>query len=419
MYIKLDKVNNIVYTINTVTTDKIVNASASVTYTITATFAGNSSHKANSTTYVVTATKKTSNISSVAVNEVYYGNTSSINVTMNSTESGSVIIQIDNTNYTVGITSKEAKFTINTLSIGTHNVTVYYLGDDYYKVANPYKTSIKVKDKEISKISIDSFELKVGENKTITVKINDKVNNNVNITINGKVTNTGTLNGNTLTVNCSSEDYWNDYTCINNNSLMTLQSTSINHDFSGSYYSNYIYSDRLIYNTGTLTSINNTYSYNGHTWDYYRYVYGIDNRGKLHSTSDSINLINRRTLYGIYSNSSQEVIIEGLSGTINNSVDSYGLYVDAGEVNVSYASYDVKSNTNARGTYITNGTVNILSGTNNVNATNGYGVDISSGTVNIINPTINISGTNTYGVNITGGTANMLKRQEQMRMAYI
>ena len=124
----------------------------------------------------------------------------------------------------------------------------------------------------------------------------------------------------------------------------------------------------------------------------------------MHSTNDTINVINRRYLFGVYSNSTQEVIVEGLGGEMRGSVESYGIYIESGEANVGCNNFNVTSGGTSIGLYGPSATLYYTSGKINTNAPTSYGVYVTGGYANIQGGTIKATGTNAYGGYMTSGT---------------
>ena len=121
---------------------------------------------------------------------------------MNSTESGFVVIEVEGVNYTAGISNKTAKLDVSGLTVGTHEVKVYYGGDSYYGEANPITGMIVVNDKLPSVITIDDASLVIGKDTTFTAKLNN-VSGGVNFTVNGADTDTVTVAAGSYTVTAS------------------------------------------------------------------------------------------------------------------------------------------------------------------------------------------------------------------------
>ena len=188
------KVNGVAYSGLTFSINGVPGATissvSSGTYSVTATFTENATHYGNSTTRVFSADKTSAVIESVGAEPVYDGTESVIKVTMNNVESGFVLISVDGgNNISTAINNYTGNCSVS-LGVGMHNVTVYYIGDSEYTEAAPKQSIIVVNDKEATLITIDPVDLVVGENATITAKLNGLDNDNLVYEINGVVTDT-------------------------------------------------------------------------------------------------------------------------------------------------------------------------------------------------------------------------------------
>ena len=157
-------------------------------YTVTATFIGNATHNTGSATKVFNVDKVQAVIQSVGAEPVYIGSESVIIVKMNNTESGFIVLEIDGKNVTANIVNKTANYTV-ALSLGVHNVTAYFIGNTEYSAAIPVSAKVTVNERETSIITINDVDLVVGEDATITAKLNGVDDDNLTVLINGVETN--------------------------------------------------------------------------------------------------------------------------------------------------------------------------------------------------------------------------------------
>ena len=138
--------------------------------------------------YNFTIDKKESLIKEVVADPVIEGQTSIINVTMNSTESGSVIIEINGMNVTVPINNGNASFEIALNETATGKV--YYLGDDKFDAATPVEFTAVVNPKADSFVTITTDSLTICESATIEALVNGAASGDIIYMINGVETNT-------------------------------------------------------------------------------------------------------------------------------------------------------------------------------------------------------------------------------------
>lgn len=151
-------------------------------FNITAVVAENTYYNSASNYSTFTVYKHASAIESIVVpqNTLIVGDNAEIKVTMVNSESGIVLIELGNHNYTVPIEGKTATLNV-VLPVGEYTAIVYYPGDDKYNsTASQATAKFRVSDE---------MKLTVGENdgnKTpITIDVGDNSNGAVVVTING------------------------------------------------------------------------------------------------------------------------------------------------------------------------------------------------------------------------------------------
>ena len=159
-------------------------ALAAGNYTVTATVYESDKYYANSTTETFTIYKHAAVIDSVAVPDVKVGvgKNATITVTMGNVTSGTVLIEVNGYNYTVGINNGVASLNV-TLPIGKYQARAYFLGDDKYNATtSDLSSEFTVADKEIVTIIIAAPEsVEVDNNLVFTVTNSTPVN----VTVNG------------------------------------------------------------------------------------------------------------------------------------------------------------------------------------------------------------------------------------------
>ena len=156
-------------------------------HTVIVIYEGDDNHTITYAMYNFTIDKKESLIKEAVANPVIEGQTSVINVAMNSTESGSVIIEINGMNVTVPINNGNATFEI----VLSENATgkVYYLGDDKFNAAAPVEFTAVVNPKADSIVTITTDSLTICESATIEALLNGAASDDIIYIINGVETN--------------------------------------------------------------------------------------------------------------------------------------------------------------------------------------------------------------------------------------
>ena len=149
-------------------------------HTVIATVAENDKYLSATANYTFEVTKSDSLIKEITVDSVTEGQKTIINITMNSTESGNVIIEINGVNYTAPIKNDNASFEIALNQ--TTDIKIYYLGDDKFEAAESKTVTAVLNPKSDSIIVIDEPEFNIGQSATITATVNG---NPVQIYING------------------------------------------------------------------------------------------------------------------------------------------------------------------------------------------------------------------------------------------
>ena len=161
-------------------------------YIVIATVTENDKYYGNVTSKPFTIVKYDTVISDVNIQSpvinVAYNNT--ITVTMGNVTSGTILIGINGTNYSVPINNNVATLSVG-LPIGkNYNVTAYFLGDDRHNPINVTVGSFEVTGKNVTEITIDVESVVVVDSRVIvTVTTNTTAQltvqvNGVNVTLN-------------------------------------------------------------------------------------------------------------------------------------------------------------------------------------------------------------------------------------------
>ena len=262
--------------------------------------------------------------------------------------SGSVL-NIDNVSITSSGTAIE--------NLGTMSITNSTITGNSYAV---YDSSININTITNStlKASTTIYGNGSGTLNVTDTTLNGSINNNnaaqaikigvtnkesVNI---GTVSNKGNmiLNHIKITYNLNS-NYNNPSTLVSNSGVLVVGNS--NFALTSESHS-YIQNRQIMYNTGNLTSTNNTYNV-ANTYSYknndYDQLYGINNTSILTSTNDIYDIQGGRYGYGIFTNSSHDVTITNMNAKVYNIYsNSYGIRAEQGLVTIEAPTIEVYDN---------------------------------------------------------------------------
>ena len=324
-------------------------------------------------------------------------------------------------------------------------------------------------DSTVTNSTIKSSSTAVYKQKSSVMTLTDNTiigsvnNSNASSTLNvsggnitGTVSNSGISTYTKVPITYTSNYYYEE-NMINNSGTLYMDESNVT--FNSMYASGSGYYTIALNNSGTTTSYKTKYKVN-HTNGKYKWMLGIRNTGLLSSTNDEIEIIGAGASYAILNSSTNESTIENINiyshnngneiyairnnkgklninggsinmdtngftrmiytsgpsttvvtdvtaSSINNSTDSYAIYMqdDGGTLNIVRGTFNVTSNTNAYIAQIDNGTLEINNGIFSATAVStGYGLNISDGNVTVEKGTFTINGNNAYGIHMTNGT---------------
>jgi len=152
----------------------IVKMNSTGNFTITAEADGNKYYYAASDDATVNVYRHEAVIESITASgdEIILGNNVTVTVTMNNVENGTVLIEIDNHNYTVEFTNKVAELTV-ALPVGNYTARAYFIENELYNATASTAVDFKVVYKLTPEIIITApSEVKVGETVNITLNTN-------------------------------------------------------------------------------------------------------------------------------------------------------------------------------------------------------------------------------------------------------
>ena len=119
-----------------------------------------------------------------SADDIYVGENAIINLSVTPNATGNITVTIENLNYTTNIINGKAQLTIPGLKAGQKQVQITYNGDNIYQPSQN-TTTFTVK-KILPPITIDTQDIYVGDNETITITLPTDATGNVTITINGQ-----------------------------------------------------------------------------------------------------------------------------------------------------------------------------------------------------------------------------------------
>ena len=182
-----DSDGNVVHTENVTP----VNGKASIivtglkegTHNVTVSYPGSQNYTncSNSTTFSVG--RSTPNVS-LDSDDIKVGDDETITVTVPDDATGNVTITVDGKDYTAPVQNGKAVFTVPGLKAGNYTVDAKYSGDDKYVPRNA--TGNFTVSKYSTNVSLDSDDIKVGDDETITVTVPEDATGTVTIEIDGK-----------------------------------------------------------------------------------------------------------------------------------------------------------------------------------------------------------------------------------------
>ena len=187
-------IGGVAYTYNLVNGRVSFNVSglAARDYVVSAFFMGNDEFELCNTTSNFTVHKKNTPIS-MNVSDINVGDTEIINVTVDSNATGNVLISIGSIHVYAELENGVASVNITGLSVGKHNVTVTYVGDNNYN-PNATNSSFEV-SKLTTSITIETNNVYVGQPVEFTIKTSANFTEVVTVTIGDKTYHTFVQNG--------------------------------------------------------------------------------------------------------------------------------------------------------------------------------------------------------------------------------
>jgi len=181
----------------------VVNGKATVTIasfsygdkSVEVSYSGDGKYNPKSTSSQFSVTKASSNIA-VSAGNIKYEQTANIIVNIANDALGNVTITVDETPYSVKISSGRATLSVPGLKSGTHTVTATYGGDSKY-LSESVSTTFKV-TKHTLNIQASANDIMYGEDATVSVSVPSDVPGNIKFVVDGETYKSKITNGNAI-----------------------------------------------------------------------------------------------------------------------------------------------------------------------------------------------------------------------------
>ena len=150
-------------------------------YTVKVTYNGDDNYltSSNSTTFAA----KYKPALDIVVSDAFIGDDYTVDVILNSTATGTVLITVDGKNYNRTLKNGKASVTLKNLTAGSHTVDVVYSGDAKFYNATGSKT-FEPKS-VVSSINVTAADIVYGNNLVVKATVSEGATGNVTFTVNG------------------------------------------------------------------------------------------------------------------------------------------------------------------------------------------------------------------------------------------
>ena len=152
-------------------------------HTVTVSYTGDNNYMKVEGNTTVNVAKQTAKIK-VKAKAVSYGDDLVVNVTLPNDVTRRAVVTVDNESKTVSLKDGEASVKFSGLSVGTHNVTVSYNGDNNYKKSEATTTA------KVTKATVDfevtADDITAGEALNVAVKSSSDLQRRIEVTVNGE-----------------------------------------------------------------------------------------------------------------------------------------------------------------------------------------------------------------------------------------
>ena len=150
------------------------------TYPVFAVYNGNENYSTVNASGEFTVIPLSSWVNGIA-DDIFVGEDAIINISVIPNATGNVTITIENNTYTATIENGKAQFTVSNLKAGEKQVEISYNGDSIY--APSENTTTFTVNKIKPTITVDTYDIYVGDNETITITLPQDATGNLAVTI--------------------------------------------------------------------------------------------------------------------------------------------------------------------------------------------------------------------------------------------
>ena len=161
-------------------------------YPALAVYLGNENYTSVSTSDIFKVMPLKSQVN-ITAPDIYVGEDAVIDVSLNHNIIGNVTVEIDGVKYPLNITDGRGQLIVSGLKAGLKHATVRYDGNETYAPSDNTTTFTVKKHKP--PIDVDSYDIYVGEDETITVMLPDDATGTVTITVAGRKYTSQVVNG--------------------------------------------------------------------------------------------------------------------------------------------------------------------------------------------------------------------------------
>ncbi|MEE3490611.1 MAG: Ig-like domain repeat protein, partial [Methanobrevibacter sp.] len=152
-------------------------------YPALAVYLGNENYTSVSTSDIFKVMPLKSQVN-ITARDIYVGEDAVIDVSLNHNITGNVTVEIDGVKYPLNITDGKGQLIVSGLSAGLKHATVRYDGNETYAPSDNTTTFTVKKHKP--PIDVDSYDIYVDEDETITVRLPNDATGTVTITVAGR-----------------------------------------------------------------------------------------------------------------------------------------------------------------------------------------------------------------------------------------
>ncbi|MBQ9025181.1 MAG: Ig-like domain repeat protein, partial [Methanobrevibacter sp.] len=174
----------------------ILSGLANATYNIKAVFEGNENYTEGSSDVKTLEINKIPTEVTLTVNDtIKVGQDAIVNVEINKNINATVVVSVNNKNYTVSIVNGKGKLVLSDLANGTYNINATFAGDDKYIGDVSNTETLEVNKYETNLTVRVSINIIVGDDAVITINLNESINTTVKLTVGDDTYDVAVING--------------------------------------------------------------------------------------------------------------------------------------------------------------------------------------------------------------------------------